>query len=202
MGIISLRSVSKSYLSAASRLLVLREVDLEIEAGEFVVAAGPSGSGKSTLLNLIGGLDRPDSGTVRIEGVDLGRHDDRCPRAAQEREARLRVPVVPPHPGADRDGERGMAALPQGHGTTPARGALEGAARAGRTRRPHAPHPGPVVGRAMPTGRHCPSSRLRSTDRSGRRADGKPRPADRPGDHGALRVAEPRRRRHLRALHP
>ena len=77
MGIISLRSVSKSYLSAASRLLVLREVDLEIEAGEFVVAAGPSGSGKSTLLNLIGGLDRPDSGTVRIEGVDLGRHDDR-----------------------------------------------------------------------------------------------------------------------------
>ena len=77
MGIISLQSVSKSYLSAASRLLVLREVDLEIEAGEFVVAAGPSGSGKSTLLNLIGGLDRPDSGTVRIEGVDLGRHDDR-----------------------------------------------------------------------------------------------------------------------------
>ena len=78
MGIISLRSVSKSYSSAASRLLVLREVDLEIEAGEFVVAAGPSGSGKSTLLNLIGGLDRPDSGTVRIEGVDLGRHDDRA----------------------------------------------------------------------------------------------------------------------------
>ena len=77
MGIISLQAVSKSYLSAASRLLVLREVDLEIEAGEFVVAAGPSGSGKSTLLNLIGGLDRPDSGTVRIEGVDLGRHDDR-----------------------------------------------------------------------------------------------------------------------------
>ncbi|MCY4467532.1 MAG: ABC transporter ATP-binding protein [Thiotrichales bacterium] len=77
MGIISLQSVSKSYRSAASRLLVLREVDLEIEAGEFVVAAGPSGSGKSTLLNLIGGLDRPDSGTVRIEGVDLGRHDDR-----------------------------------------------------------------------------------------------------------------------------
>ena len=77
MGIISLRSVSKSYSSAGTRLRVLREIDLDIEAGEFVVAAGPSGSGKSTLLNLIGGLDHPDTGTVRIDGVDLGRRDDR-----------------------------------------------------------------------------------------------------------------------------
>ena len=77
MGIISLRSVAKSYPSADSRLRVLHAIDLDIEPGEFVVAAGPSGSGKSTLLNLIGGLDHPDSGTVRIEGVDLGRHDDR-----------------------------------------------------------------------------------------------------------------------------
>ena len=77
MSIISLRSVSKSYPSADTRLRVLHAIELEIEPGEFVVAAGPSGSGKSTLLNLIGGLDHPDSGTVRIEGVDLGRHDDR-----------------------------------------------------------------------------------------------------------------------------
>ena len=77
MGIISLRSVSKSYPSADTRLRVLHAIDLDIELGEFVVAAGPSGSGKSTLLNLIGGLDHPDSGTVRIEGVDLARHDDR-----------------------------------------------------------------------------------------------------------------------------
>ena len=77
MSIISLRSVSKSYPSADTRLRVLHAIDLEIDPGEFVVAAGPSGSGKSTLLNLIGGLDHPDSGTVRIEGVDLGRHDDR-----------------------------------------------------------------------------------------------------------------------------
>lgn len=77
MGIISLRSVTKSYPSADARLRVLRGIDLDIEAGEFVAAAGPSGSGKSTLLNLMGGLDRPDSGVVRLDGVDLGRHDDR-----------------------------------------------------------------------------------------------------------------------------
>ena len=77
MGIISLRSVSKSYPSADARLRVLRGIDLDIEAGEFVAAAGPSGSGKSTLLNLMGGLDRPDSGIVRLDGVDLGRYDDR-----------------------------------------------------------------------------------------------------------------------------
>ena len=77
MGIVSLRSVSKSYPSGGARLRVLRDIDLEVETGEFVVAAGPSGSGKSTLLNLIGGLDRPDTGTVRIDGVDLAHRDDR-----------------------------------------------------------------------------------------------------------------------------
>ena len=78
MSIISLRAVSKSYPSAGARLRVLRGLDLDIDAGEFVAVAGPSGSGKSTLLNLIGGLDRPDSGTVRIEGADLGGQGDRA----------------------------------------------------------------------------------------------------------------------------
>ena len=77
MSIISLRSVSKSYPSADTRLRVLHEIDLDIEAGEFVVVAGPSGSGKSTLLNLMGALDHPDSGTVQLDGVDLSRHNDR-----------------------------------------------------------------------------------------------------------------------------
>ena len=78
MSLISLRSVSKSYPSAETRLQVLREIDLDIEEGEFAVVAGPSGSGKSTLLNLIGALDHPDSGAVRIDGVDLAEHDDRA----------------------------------------------------------------------------------------------------------------------------
>ena len=85
MSVISLRAVSKSYPSADARLQVLRGVDLEIEAGELVAAVGPSGSGKSTLLNLIGGIDRPDSGTVRIDGVELERHDDRTLAAFRNR---------------------------------------------------------------------------------------------------------------------
>ena len=78
MDIISLSSVSKSYPSADTRLQVLREVDLGVEEGEFAVVAGPSGSGKSTLLNLMGALDHPDSGAIRIDGVDLADRGDRA----------------------------------------------------------------------------------------------------------------------------
>src|SRR5688572_8572430 len=50
---------------------ILKSVDLQVERGEFVVVLGPSGSGKSTLLYLLGGVDRPSSGMVRIAGTDL-----------------------------------------------------------------------------------------------------------------------------------
>jgi putative ABC transport system ATP-binding protein len=64
---ISLKGVSKHY-SGKRQVIALDSVDLEIAAGEMVSIVGPSGSGKSTLLNLIGGLDRPSSGVIRIDG--------------------------------------------------------------------------------------------------------------------------------------
>jgi putative ABC transport system ATP-binding protein len=63
----------KTYRLGAITIEALRGVDLEIRAGEFVVVAGPSGCGKTTLFNLLGALDRPDSGSVRFEGSDLDR---------------------------------------------------------------------------------------------------------------------------------
>src|SRR5512133_2356094 len=66
-----LRGVTRSYGQGAGRVDAVRDLDLTIDAGEFVAVAGPSGSGKTTLLQLLGGLDRPTSGTILFEGRDL-----------------------------------------------------------------------------------------------------------------------------------
>ena len=72
---ISLTGVSRHY-DGKRRVVALDSIDLRIERGEMVAIAGPSGSGKSTLLNLIGGLDRPTSGEIRIDGQSLASLSD------------------------------------------------------------------------------------------------------------------------------
>lgn len=69
--IIKLKDVSKIYQMDHIKVTALKEVSLEIEAGEFVVFLGPSGSGKTTLLNLIGGLDTASSGTIIVNGITV-----------------------------------------------------------------------------------------------------------------------------------
>jgi putative ABC transport system ATP-binding protein len=69
--LVSLESVGKSYGKGAAAQRVLDDLSLEIDGGEMVVVHGPSGCGKTTLLNLIGGLDRPDSGRVLSCGTEL-----------------------------------------------------------------------------------------------------------------------------------
>ena len=71
--IIHLQGVTKDYGQGEIVTQALRGIDLDLKPGEFTAMAGPSGSGKSTLLNIIGGLDRPTSGTVTVEGRDIGR---------------------------------------------------------------------------------------------------------------------------------
>jgi putative ABC transport system ATP-binding protein len=66
-------AVSKAYQSGRSMVRALRDVSLKVYPGEFLAAAGPSGSGKSTLLNLVGCLDTPDSGSVRLGDIDVSR---------------------------------------------------------------------------------------------------------------------------------
>lgn len=69
--IVEVSSVAKDYGEGGNITHALRGVDLVLLAGEFTSMAGPSGSGKTTLLNIIGGLDRPTSGTVHIEEIEI-----------------------------------------------------------------------------------------------------------------------------------
>ncbi len=70
------RGLRKSYATGAGEVIALRDVDLDIHRGEFIVLLGPSGSGKSTLLNILGGLDRPSAGLARFDDHDLSEADD------------------------------------------------------------------------------------------------------------------------------
>src|ERR1700693_2952170 len=68
---ITLERLTKTYETPAGAFKALRDIDLEIRGGEFVAIVGKSGSGKSTLLNMVGGIDRPTSGSVTVGGTPL-----------------------------------------------------------------------------------------------------------------------------------
>ncbi|MEE4358522.1 MAG: ABC transporter ATP-binding protein [Desulfococcaceae bacterium] len=71
MPVIESRKLKKSYRLQAREILILDEIDLAVESGEFLVISGNSGSGKTTLLSLLSGLDRPDSGSVFIQDKEI-----------------------------------------------------------------------------------------------------------------------------------
>ena len=71
MAFLMTRALSRVYRDAAVPVEVLRHLDLDVEKGEMLAVVGPSGIGKSTLLHLLGGLDRADSGTIRVGEDDL-----------------------------------------------------------------------------------------------------------------------------------
>lgn len=69
--IVQLQGLTKTYGNGGTQVTALAEINLTIQKGQFVALVGPSGSGKSTLLNLIGGIDKPNAGTVHIDGLRI-----------------------------------------------------------------------------------------------------------------------------------
>jgi putative ABC transport system ATP-binding protein len=73
---IELRDVAKTYVRGRQRTAIFAGLTLTIEGGDFVAIMGPSGSGKTTLLNLLGGVDRPESGVITVAGAPLARQSE------------------------------------------------------------------------------------------------------------------------------
>ena len=74
--IVEIKNLSKIYKTGEREFKALDNINLEIEEGNFVVILGPSGAGKSTLLNLIGGMDTPTNGTIKINGEDISNYNE------------------------------------------------------------------------------------------------------------------------------
>src|SRR4051812_22442003 len=153
---ISVRALSHSYVTSTGRLAVLDGVDLSVPAGAHVTLTGPSGSGKSTLLSLLGGLDRPQAGSVVVGEHDLSTLAGDGLAAYR----RSTVGVVFQHFGlldmltAAENVELALtlAGVPGGRRTRRALGLLDALCLAER----RAPPPPPPVGGGGPRGGHPP----------------------------------------------
>ena len=125
--------LTRRYGAGDTAVDALRGVSLDIPRGQLTAVMGPSGSGKSTLMHILAGLDRPTSGTVEIDGVEITTAERQRADEAAARAHRLRLPVLQPAADADGGGEHHSC-----RSRSPARSPTALARRAARRDRPRA----------------------------------------------------------------
>ena len=171
---VTVRGLSKRYTMAAGEVHALRESSWDVAKGSAVAIMGPSGCGKTTLLNLLGGVDRPSSGTILIDGQDLTGMNERALETHRLRRVGFvfqffnLIPEhhrVREHRAADGDGGNAGRGLPP---------ALAGAARAGRARSQGGEASGGTERRRAAARRRGAGARERSRADPGRRTDRQP----------------------------
>ena len=99
---ISMRGVNKTFRTDTVETTALKDLDLDIQAREFVALVGPSGSGKSTFMNIAGLLENVDAGTYLFEGTDVSRMKDRERSRFRNEKNRLRFSSLQSDPRAER----------------------------------------------------------------------------------------------------
>lgn len=78
MSLIELKNVVKTYQMGEIQINAVDKISFPIEKGEFVIIVGPSGAGKTTILNILGGMDKPTSGVINVDGVDIAQFDEKA----------------------------------------------------------------------------------------------------------------------------
>ena len=78
MSFIEFRNVVKTYQMGEIQINAVDKISFPIEKGEFVIIVGPSGAGKTTVLNILGGMDKPTSGVIKVDNIDIAQHDEKA----------------------------------------------------------------------------------------------------------------------------
>ena len=154
--IIEAQHIAKTYHDGALNVEVLRDLNFSINENESVSIIGASGSGKSTLLHILGGLDKPDSGSLKIIGQDLKTLSQAKLGALRNQKSRLCVPIPPPARRVHRPRKRDDALVDWQTAPPRSRSTRQSHARKSRACPAHPTPPRRTIRRRAPTRRHRP----------------------------------------------